>query len=283
MILNNYRTMQKLAEWKNEPLTQDLVFAIHRLITEETMKDATAAGRFRREDERIYVEDDVGEILHVPPPAAELPARMQQMCDFANAPDGDLPFLHPVMRAIILHFWLAYDHPFKDGNGRTSRAVFYWLMLRRGFWLFEYVSISQMLVKAPAQYARAFLHTETDGNDLNYFILHQLRVIRRSVDALHNYIERKGEELKQVSAALRRFGELNHRQEAILNRAIRHPGTIFTVESHRASHDTAYDTARTDLLYLVEHGLLTKRKRGKGFVFEAAPNLHTKLSGAQRP
>ncbi len=279
MILNNYLTMRQLAEWRNKPLTKDLVFEIHRLITQETLDDESAAGRFRRKDETICVEDDRGEILHVPPPSFELPERMKMMCEFANAPDGDQHFLHPVIRAIILHFWLAYDHPFKDGNGRTARALFYWLMLRREFWLFEFVSISQILNKSQTNYARAFLHTETDDNDLNYFIIHQLQVIRKAVDALHDYIKRKTLETKQLSAALRGRDDINHRQEAILNRAIRHPGTVFTIESHRASHDISYFTARSDLLGLANLHFLQKRKRGKGFVFEATTNLGLALKG----
>ena len=92
--------------------------------------------------------------------------------------------MHPAIRAIILHFWLAYDHPFIDGNGRTARALFYWLMLRHGYWLFEFISISEIILKAPVQYGEAFLYTETDQNDLTYFIIHQTEVIRKSMQSL---------------------------------------------------------------------------------------------------
>jgi hypothetical protein len=73
--------------------------------------------------------------------------------------------VHPVLRAILLHFMIGYDHPFADGNGRTARALFYWSMARSGYWLMEYTSISHILRKAPARYMRAYLHTETDKND----------------------------------------------------------------------------------------------------------------------
>src|SRR5262249_39667268 len=128
MVLNNYQTMQNLRKLKDQPLTKDLVFQMHRLITDGTLKDPTAAGRFRRADEYRVVGDDYGEVFHHPPPDTELEERMAAMCDFANCktPEG---FVHPVLRAIILHFWLAYDHPFVDGNGRTARALFYWSML----------------------------------------------------------------------------------------------------------------------------------------------------------
>ena len=129
-----------------------------------------AAGRFRRKDERISVMDATHSVvLHTPPDADSLPARLERLCAFANQAQDTEPFVHPVVRAILVHFMLGYDHPFVDGNGRTARALFYWSVARSGYWLMEYLSISRLLMKAPAQYARAYLHTETDANDATLF------------------------------------------------------------------------------------------------------------------
>src|SRR4030066_321712 len=106
------------------------------------------AGRFRTEKDSIVVVDESdGQTLHVPPPARELPERMEKFLAFAND-KGSEPFVHPVVRAVLLHFWLAYEHPYVDGNGRTARAVFYWYMLTQNYWLFEYLSISRILLKS---------------------------------------------------------------------------------------------------------------------------------------
>jgi len=56
---------------------------------------------------------------------------------------------------------------------------FYWSMLHHGYGLFDFLSISRILRKAPGKYARSFLYTETDENDLTYFILHQLDAISK--------------------------------------------------------------------------------------------------------
>jgi Fic family protein len=278
MILNNYLTMRQLERWKNQDLTPDLIFEIHRSITQDTLEDPTAAGRLRRPDEIVEVVDEqTEEVLHVPPPAHTLPTRLQALCDFANQPDETLPFIHPVLRGILLHFWLAYDHPFKDGNGRTARALFYWLMLRRDFWLFQFISISQIILRSRRDYGMAFLKTETDSNDLNYFLLHQLQVIEQAIAALHDYIRRKTQELEEVGKNIKAIEEFNHRQQALLNRALRHPGTSFTIESHQNSHAVSYATARSDLLRLVKLQLLNQRKRGKAFVFEAPVDLEQRL------
>lgn len=277
MILNNFVTMQRVGTLKNEPLTPELVFQLHRLVTKGTLDDPSAAGRFRTTDENVVVSDLNGAVFHVPPPAAELEARMAALCDFAN---GNTPsyFIHPAMRAILLHFWLAYDHPFVDGNGRTARALFYWSLLRGGFWLCEYLSISRVIRKAPAQYGRAFLYTETDDNDLTYFLLHQIEVLRRALVDLHRYIEEKAARAREVERHLRGITRFNHRQQALLSHALRHPGYRYTIEGHRQNHNVVYQTARTDLLDLKEHQIFDALKIGKTWYFTPADNLEARLA-----
>ncbi len=277
MILNNFLTMRQLSEWKDEALTPERILEMHRMITRETLGDPSEEGRLRRSDEAIRVEDaQTGEVVHFPPPANELSGRLQAMCDFANDTKME-GYLHPVIRSILLHFWLAYDHPFVDGNGRTARAIFYWSMLRHKFWLFEFISISQTILEAPTKYYRAFLHTETDDNDLNYFILHQLEVIHRAIDHLHRYIGRKSGELVEMQAILRYRGGFNHRQVALLRHALKHPSVSFTAASHQNSHQVVRQTARNDLDELSSLGLLSKAKVGKAFRYRPVADLSEKL------
>lgn len=282
MILNNFRTMQHIVGLRDQTLTPALIFDIHRRVTENTLDKPDAGGRFRTATEEVTVEDDTGEVFHYPPPSEELPERMERMCAFAN---GETPgyFIHPAVRAILLHFWLAYDHPFVDGNGRTARALFYWAMLSGEYWLFEFISISDILLRAPAKYYRAFLHTETDDNDATYFLVHQAEVIRRAIQTLHVYIARKTREVEASHRLLRDCEDLNHRQAALISHALRHPGRNYTIEGHQRSHDTAYDTARRDLLKLADEGLLSKRKRGREMVFSASTDLLEKLETNAAP
>jgi len=277
MILNNFRTMQQIEKIKDKPLSKELVFEIHRLVTEGTLDEPSAAGRFRTANEKRVVGDMYNEVFHDPPPANQLEERMAAMCDFAN---GKTPkyFIHPVIRSIILHFWLAYDHPFVDGNGRTARALFYWSMLRHGFWLFEFISISQIIRKAPAKYGRAFLYTETDDNDLTYFILYHLDVIRRAIKELHEYIKRKTEQLQTIEHKMRGMAALNHRQRALISHALRHPYQHYTIRSHQISHNIVYQTSRLDLFDLELRGLLKCHKVGRTWHFTPVDELEERLA-----
>ncbi|MCK9458145.1 MAG: Fic family protein [Proteobacteria bacterium] len=276
MIANNYSTMNHILQLKNQSLTKEIVFQIHRELSDGAIEIPDGGGRFRRPDEDINVSDVDGTVFHEPPPARGLPARMEAMCNFAN---GETPtgFIHPVVRGIVLHFWLAYDHPFVDGNGRTARALFYWQMLRSNYWLFEFISISQFLRKAPVKYATAFLYTESDQNDLTYFLIHQAQIIRRALRELHDYVARKSSEARACLDALQKFPELNHRQQALVAHALRHPGFAYNIAGHGARQGVVYQTARTDLLRLARMGLLEQNKAGRALVFFAPRDLESRL------
>ena len=280
MILNNYRALNFMRESMGEELTPAAVLELQRILTEVDNPDA--AGRVQRPDEpRVaVVERDTGELIHQPPPAEQLEGRLQALCDFANEGDSAEQFIHPVIRAILLHFWLGYDHPFEDGNGRTARALFYWYMRTHGYWLVEYLSISRILQNAPAKYTRAFLLTETDGRDATYFIVFQLEVIERAVEQLHRYLRRKVKEVRDVEKLLRGSSDFNHRQLALLGDALRTPGAAYSFQTHASEYGVTHETARNDLLPLVSRGFLDRRKQGRRFVFTPPPDLAERLKAA---
>lgn len=277
MIFNNYQAMEQLRHLKDEKITPEHILELHRIITRDTLDDPSDAGRLRTSDDVNVVDNRDGTLLHQPPGFRELPHRLERLCEFANAEADSTPFVHPVVRAILLHFMIGYDHPFADGNGRTARALFYWSMARSGYWLMEFLSISPFLRSAPRQYVQAYLHTETDQNNTTYFVLHQLDIIRRSIAGLHEYLGRKINEQKEAENLLIQTRQLhtllNHRQLALLTHAQQHPGELYRVAKHQAVHDVVYQTARADLLGLEALGLLIKLKQGNAFVFYAADNL----------
>ena len=226
-----------------------------------------------------------GTILHVPPDAEGLDARMERLLAFANARD-DVGFVHPVTRAILLHFMTGYEHPFVDGNGRTARALFYWMMARSGYRMTEFLSISTIIRKSPGQYARAYLFSETDDNDVTYFLDYNLRVILRSIRSLHSYLARKAREMRDVRHLLDGSvlaAMLNHRQIALLISMRKHPDLVYTIASHRRSHKVTYQTARTDLLGLADLGLATVAKHGRAFVFSLTRDFEERLRELSEP
>lgn len=276
MIVNNFQAMVYAQDLASEALTPSAILDLHRLVTEDTLDEPAGAGRFQTADEdriAVYWQDT---LLHRPPPAEDLEGRAAALCRFANgeATDG---FVHPVVRAIIVHFWLAYDHPFVDGNGRTARALFYWSLLHQGYWLAQYLSVSSILAKAPVKYARSYLYTETDHNDLTYFVIYQLQVIVRAIESLHAYLGRKFAEVEEVQRLIHGTAHLNNRQIVVAQDALSDPSEPFTIGAQARRHRVTYETARSDLTGMERMGLLAKSKVGKKFVFRSVPDLTDRL------
>ena len=260
MIFNNWKAMQFIRDHIGKNITIERLCEIQTIITQDTLDNPSEAGRLRdRDDIVVKYRDD---IVHEPPKAITLKSRMEKLCEVANQDEGE-QWMHPVIKGAMLHFWIGYDHPFTDGNGRTARAIMYWYLLNRGYLLFQYLSISKHFVRAPGQYVRAYLYTENDQNDLTYFLVYNLSAIRYALMELQRYLQRKQAEIADANQRLRSFPGLNMRQKAIVYDALQHPGRRYTIDAHRITHGIAYDTARRDLLDLVTKRFLHKAREGK--------------------
>jgi Fic family protein len=187
------------------------------------------------------------------------------------------------VKAFILHFMLSYEHPFVDGNGRVARALFYWAALRSGYWLTEYVSISSVIAESKIAYGRAFLHTETDGSDLTYFLIYHADILDAAVSKLMGFVDRKR---KEVAAFEKRIGDkhrpdaFNHRQSWLLNEFARGRLAHITVEEHKKKNAVSYLTARKDLESLVAARYLQRRKVGITVVYRPVGDLVRALTAS---
>lgn len=256
MIVNNYNTIQYIVEHKEQPLTEELLLTIHRLMTEKTLDNPEDAGRFRTNDKVVVADMVESDIIYTPPSFQEIPEFVESLCNFFNN-DNPRTFIHPIIRGIIVHFMLAFMHPFVDGNGRTARALFYWYMLKEGYKLTEYMSISRVIAKSKANYEKAFRYVENDGNDVGYFVAYNLGALEKSFQQLRDYIQRKQRE-KRAASSFMMAGNINQRQALILQQLKEEPDTIFTVKDVQEQFSVSSMTARKDLADLVRQNYMTE-------------------------
>ncbi len=279
MIVNNYLLMKEIQCIKDDELSVDMILSLHQIATSKTHDNGNVAGEFRMSDNIVIMDID-DNILHQPPLVAELPKRLQLLCDFANEKhtgEEDSIFIHPIVKAIILHFMIGYEHPFADGNGRTARALFYWFMLKNGFDYFEYISISKFLKEAPKKYSMSYLYSEIDDNDLTYFIYYQVDIILSAIDDLLEYLQKKSVEYEEVTKLLKDSflnEKLNFVQKDIIKKAIKNPGRVFTGLEISVDYDVAPTTARKYLNELVKYKILGNYKDGRTKAYIAPANLH---------
>lgn len=276
MVFNNYALMQFAKTAVNEPLSLDLIKQFHRLAVNETENPYVTAGAFRT-DNSIFVQDAEGNIAHRPPPFEQIEARLEALCRFANTDHSQAEdFIHPAVKAAVIHYTIGYEHPFSDGNGRTARALFYWFMLKQGYSAFEYISISRLLKQAPKQYGLSYLYSETDDNDLTYFIDYQLRTISRAIEAFRAYLERKQQEHQTLLQWLLQSGKgrrLNKRQADILSKAIKQSGRVFTLNEIRNDYQISLNTAKADLNGLTAAGALAALPDTRPQAYIALPGI----------
>ena len=278
MIVNNYNTIQYITQHRNDPLTEENLLHIHRLMTENTLDDPNNVGRFRTNDEVVVADVVANEIVYTPPTYKEIPEFLDAICYMFNE-DNPRVFLHPIIKGIVIHFMLAYMHPFVDGNGRTARALFYWYMLKENYWLTEYMSISRVIAKSKKTYEKTFRYSENDENDIGYFVAYNLRALKISFQQLTDYIQRKQKEKKAANAFMA-SGNVNQRQALILQQFAEDPDLVLTVKEVQSRFSVASMTARKDLSELVQQGYLqeiaiNKVTRGylRGLDFDELKNM----------
>lgn len=267
MISNNYQTIQFIVQHKDIPLSPELLLQIHQLMTDNTLPNAKEAGQFRTSNDVVVENGITHETVHTPPSYEEIPTFVNDLCHFFNEEHAP-QFIHPIIRGIIIHFMVAYVHPFSDGNGRTARALFYWYMLKQGYWLTEYLSISRVIAKSKKAYEKAYLYAEADNMDIGYFVAYNMRVLELSFKQLQEYIKRKQNEKKAANTFLK-LGDINTRQAQIIKIFADDPSTVITVSDMQARFLISPTTAKTDIKGLVNKGFLTEisfNKVKKGYV-----------------
>ncbi len=270
MVLNNYDAMRFITEKKEEALSPAFILDTHRIVTKGTIADESV-GQFRTSNDIVVADPRTGVVYHTPPDFSEIGRFVEEICRFANSDEAMTAdtdtFIHPVIKGIILHYLIGYVHPFDDGNGRTARSIFYWYVLSRGYWLFEFMPISRIILRSKKHYALAYLYTEFDESDLTYFLKYNVSCIGEALTDLLEYLEKQQRVQNATKAIIREIRGINPRQAGILREMMEHPDEYFTIRQVMQMHGTVYQTARTDLLRLVGLGYVVQEKRGREYLF----------------
>lgn len=273
MIAGNLQMIVEAQQQMEAPLTPALLQALHRRGTSGIDDPKYRPGFFRTTDD-IAVRTVDGFTVHQPPPAEGLTRRLEAICEWFNTPSQT--YVHPMIRAIALHFLIAHEHPFHDGNGRVARALFYWAMLRSGYAAFLYVSISRYLKEAPAQYVQSFRRVQNDDMDVTYFLDAQARIIRRGLDTLHEHLTKLQQRMRDIRtewSTQPAYNALNLRQKYLLDVSRIGITATFRAMDVQRNMKVSANTALSDLNGLVTAGFFEKRKEGRGWIYTSAVTL----------
>ena len=281
MIVNNHLAMQFIRGKTDDMLTPEFIREVQGIVTKDTLKDETQSGVFRSTNDVSVIDKMTGKVIHYPPNAEEIEPMIAALCDFVNHDrhypnDGD-SFVHPIIVGIALHFLIGYIHPFYDGNGRTARTLFYWYVLSRKYEVFAYIPISKIIQQAPAKYRDAYLATEEDDLDLTYFILYNIRCIRKAREALISHLKRESSRKSNAEKAISVLPDVSRRQAAILTYMVEYKTEEFGIKEIADRFSVTYQTARTDLMHLADSKYLSVKKKGRAFLYSVRPEWLQKI------
>jgi Fic family protein len=269
MIVNSYVSMKAIEEsYKDRKMSMDLILELHSLITKDTLDSQDEKPRMRLGDEPVCVTDNAIDIVYYEAPNIEFVKKeLERLIKFANDEFEDESFIHPIVKAIMLHFWLGYLHPFTDGNGRLARLLFYWYLIKKGYWAFAYLPISKVIKKSPKQYIMAYVYSEQDDNDLTYFLDYNVRKIKLAVKDFKEYLEKQSSGNMKMKKKCHEKYKLNIRQVQLLQYLYGDPDERTTLMAHMNVNQVAKMTASKDLKDLVKKGFLVINKQGRNVYY----------------
>ena len=226
------------------------------------------------------------EMFHLPEWANPSPeAALQSVGALVSGFTAD-PDEHPMITALLIICDIWRFSPLPSCNYSMGSLASRLYLLNLGYPVFQYIPISAAILswrrgtvhppEVPCAYTEASVDCGSD-RDWTPYLDAMVRLILREFDKLERAITNIRNRDEALSEMLHQDPTINHRQRAVLARALLVPETRFRISSHRAEHGVVYSTARADLLALGERGLLTMEDEDGAFIFRARPDLRTYL------
>ncbi len=268
MIVNNHQAMLKIEQnFYQQDLSFDLLCELHSIITHKTLPENMQGAlreTFNEEGEKLKIIPWSNVVAYVTPDREFVEKELPRLIDFANdKKNAEDNFIHPLIKGIMLHFWVGLLHPFEDGNGRLARILFYWYMLRHEYWAFKYLSLSEKIKKSSKQYAMAYIYSEQDLYDLTYFIHYNIEKLQLARKDFQDYIKIKVNENQVITNEKQEKYQFNDRQIKLLHYFNQEMEGRINLTAYQQLYFVKKPTAILDLKKLVEKGFLLKKKMGR--------------------
>lgn len=147
--------------WKTIKLSENWILQFHSILLNFSDKDQAHKGKYKNSPNTVIMTNDKGEevVLFDPTPVHLVQPEMQTAIEWTNE-QLDTRMVHPLLVIANFIFEFLAVHPFKDGNGRISRALTNLLLLRAGYSYVPYVSLDEIIEGTKADYYLALRATQ---------------------------------------------------------------------------------------------------------------------------
>jgi len=246
-LLNYRRAFEFVSEYldRGAPVTEGLVREIHKRLVEGVRGGKGTPGKYRTVQNYV-VNSATGEVVYTPPPPQDVPALMDEMVEWINAP-GDV---HPVLVSGVAQFQLVHIHPFMDGNGRSSRLLSTLCLYRAGYDFKRLFTISEYYDRDRAAFYRAIQGVRDGGMDLTGWLEYFVEGLSTQLAE----VRERGEWAIRRDVLVKEHG-LSERQVKALGYVMEH-GSLTIQDYEALCPGVNRRSLQRDLKDLVEKGLL---------------------------
>lgn len=248
---------------KRNTINAETVRALYELVVNPYFAekaDCLSAAQLYREGPVSIVNETKGQIVHSGAPAGRIPAMMQELFDFLNQ-DAELDDL---AKATVLHFYVAYIHPYYDGNGRMARMLHLWYLLQKGYSAALFLPFSSIIQETKKGYYKAFdlinaNHEITGKYDISPFLAYFNQTVYAQIKAA----PASGNGLEAFQQLLK-TGEITAKEKELFYFVLSHYGKdeFSTKQLERDFAHCAYATIRNFVLKLSKAGILEEHIYG---------------------
>jgi Fic family protein len=201
----------------NAPLSLEDILQMHRLVTGDSDTDHNVPGQLRTFEVTVGSPDMGG--VHRGAPGRDVQRLMDQYIEFITnrqISEGQ----HPVIHALLAHFFLVTIHPFGDGNGRVSRLVEAGILFQHKYNVHGFYGLSNYFYQNEAKYKTLLQECrKKQPFDVTEFIRFGLEGFAAELKGINNFIKTKLNRIVYRNMMFRAFNlKVGDRRRILNNR-----------------------------------------------------------------
>ena len=262
-ILGIKKGLEFIADTSNK-ITEENLHKLYMMTVGDFLEgdDRLNDGEFYRHDTVSIVGN---QIEHMGIHYKKIPGFMKALIEFVNADDS----INDLVKAAVIHFYLAYVHPYFDGNGRTARLIHLWFLIQKGYQSALFIPFSGLIEKSRKAYYDAF--SAVEDNQIISGVIDVTPFVLYFIENVYNKMNNSTDALSAYDEAVK-SGELTKKEVALWQFVISCYGTeeFSTKQLEKDFGNAAYATIRSFVLKLEKLGLLTSVKYGTRTKYKVA-------------
>jgi len=180
--------------WRALKLSENWILQFHSILLHFSQKDKAHKGTYKSAPNTVVMANPQGEQVVLFDPTAPYLVKPEMEAILAWTHEQlETGVIHPLLVIANFIFEFLAIHPFKDGNGRISRALTNLLLLKTGYGYVPYVSLDEIIEETKKDYYLALRATQknhkTDHQDITLWVEYFLGALLQQVDRARKVME----------------------------------------------------------------------------------------------